>query len=60
MKKETHYGKELLTYAKDKGCSKKRICKILAINYRTLMNRFDDGEFTASQIAKLKEKGYLK
>ncbi len=59
MKKEINYGALLESKLKDMGASKKRVCIILAINYRTLLNRFKDGEFTVSQINKLKERGYL-
>lgn len=55
---EKHLGSELADNIEK--MSKKRIAKYLAINYRTLMSRLADGKFTASQIAKLKERGYLK
>lgn len=57
---EKHYGEQLSDYLKEKKASKKRVATILCINYRTLIDRMEDGFFSSSQVAKLKEKGYIK
>lgn len=55
----TNYGEILKTEITTKGYSKKKIAKKLAMSYNTLMLRLVDGEFTTSQVDKLKAERYL-
>jgi hypothetical protein len=56
MKKPTkHFGDELAKSIKQKGIKKKRICEILSRSFFYVNKHIGDGEFTNSEVERLRK-----